>query len=94
MKTSCADCGEPVAFYSTDYHRYLCIPCENAEWMTKNRPPCPGCGGNGYGVAWGPDGLCRDCYEDRIPSPYCKHGTYIGGPSGPDYICGPCEDGE
>lgn len=24
---------------------------------------------------------------------YCKHGTYVGGPSGPDYICGACEDG-
>ena len=24
---------------------------------------------------------------------YCKHGTYIGTPSGADYICGACEDG-
>lgn len=24
---------------------------------------------------------------------YCKHGTYVGDPYGPDYMCGPCEDG-
>lgn len=24
---------------------------------------------------------------------YCKHGTYIGYPGGPDYICGACENG-
>lgn len=22
---------------------------------------------------------------------YCKHGTYIGDPFGPDYLCGRCE---
>ena len=22
----------------------------------------------------------------------CKHGTFVGGPSGPDYLCGACED--
>lgn len=30
--------------------------------------------------------------EDR-DQVYCKHGSYIGYPGGPDYICGPCEDG-
>ena len=25
---------------------------------------------------------------------YCKHGTFIGDPYGPDYLCGKCEDGE
>jgi len=24
---------------------------------------------------------------------YCEHGTYIGSPYGPDYLCGWCEDG-
>lgn len=24
---------------------------------------------------------------------YCKHGAYVGDPYGPDYMCGPCEDG-
>lgn len=24
---------------------------------------------------------------------YCVHGTYIGSWWGPDYLCGPCEDG-
>lgn len=55
---------------------------------------CPGCGYEIEGCVWGPDSLCRDCYEDRIPSPYCKHGTYIGYPGGPDYLCGPCEMGD
>lgn len=55
---------------------------------------CPSCKYEMDGPAWGPDGLCRDCYEDRIPSPYCKHGTYIGPASGADYLCNLCEDGE
>ena len=29
--------------------------------------------------------------EDRR---YCKHGTFVGDPYGPDYMCGACEDGE
>ncbi len=24
---------------------------------------------------------------------HCKHGTYVGHPGGPDYMCGYCEDG-
>ena len=24
---------------------------------------------------------------------YCKHGTYVGDPCGPDYLCGLCESG-
>lgn len=24
---------------------------------------------------------------------YCKHGTYIGDPYGPDHLCGYCESG-
>lgn len=24
---------------------------------------------------------------------HCKHGTYVGWPGGPDYMCGWCEDG-
>ena len=36
-------------------------------------------------------------FEDIVPSAengwYCKHGTYIGDPYGPDYICGYCEEG-
>lgn len=30
--------------------------------------------------------------EDR-DQVYCKHGSYVGYPGGPDYICGACEDG-
>ena len=30
--------------------------------------------------------------EDR-DQVYCKHGTYVGYPGGPDYICGACEMG-
>lgn len=26
-------------------------------------------------------------------SVHCEHGTYIGHPGGPDYLCGWCEDG-
>ena len=55
---------------------------------------CPGCGYEQDGPMWGPHGYCRDCYEDQIPSPYCEHGTYIGYPGGPDYICGMCEMGD
>ena len=29
----------------------------------------------------------------REASLYCKHGTYIGDPYGPDYLCGACEGG-
>jgi len=28
------------------------------------------------------------------PSPYCRHGNFVGGPGGPDYLCGACEAGE
>lgn len=31
--------------------------------------------------------------SEREVSPYCVHGTYIGYPLGPDYMCGACEDG-
>lgn len=37
-------------------------------------------------------------YEERQAaggwSNYCIHGTYIGDPYGPDYLCGACEDPE
>lgn len=26
-------------------------------------------------------------------STHCKHGTFVGHPGGPDYLCGWCEDG-
>lgn len=55
---------------------------------------CPSCGYEHDGPMWGPYGLCRDCYDDNMPSPYCKHGTYIGGSSGADYLCGRCEMGD
>ena len=31
-------------------------------------------------------------YADE--STYCTHGTYIGTPGGPDFLCGACEMGE
>ena len=31
-------------------------------------------------------------YEDA--STFCKHGTYIGTPGGPDILCQRCEDGD
>ncbi len=32
--------------------------------------------------------------SSEFRSLYCKHGNYIGGFWGVDYICGPCEDGD
>ena len=34
-------------------------------------------------------------YGEDLSDPHqrCMHGTFIGTPWGPDYICGPCEDG-
>jgi hypothetical protein len=29
--------------------------------------------------------------EFRMPDHYCKHGNYIGPPSGADIMCGACE---
>lgn len=77
-------------------NEYTCRKCdaEWQAWLDSQSRLCPGCKYEIDGCAWGPDSLCRDCYEDRIPSPYCKHGTYIGGPSGPDYLCGYCEIGD
>jgi hypothetical protein len=41
-----------------------------------------------------------DCDDDDLnsvhygqASHYCRHGTYVGSWAGPDYLCGPCEDG-
>lgn len=80
--TACHYCGGETDEH--DGYRY-CPECVQLF------ADCPGCGYQINGPVWGPDGLCRDCYEDGIPSPYCKHGTYIGYPGGPDYLCGPCE---
>lgn len=33
-------------------------------------------------------------YNHHENFPYCIHGTFIGDPYGPDYMCGLCEDGE
>lgn len=33
-------------------------------------------------------------YNRRENFPYCQHGTFIGDPYGPDYMCGECEMGE
>lgn len=53
---------------------------------------CPSCGDPFDGPIW--NGRCYDCHNSNIPSVYCKHGTYIGDPCGPDYLCGPCEMGD
>jgi hypothetical protein len=29
-----------------------------------------------------------------VPGDTCKHGTYVGNPYGPDYMCGACEGGD
>lgn len=77
-------------------NEHTCRKCDDEwqAWMDSHKPVCPDCGYKIDGCAWGPDALCRDCYEDRIPSPYCKHGTYIGGASGYDYLCHACENGD
>jgi hypothetical protein len=31
--------------------------------------------------------------DDMTDGNYCKHGTYVGTPHGPDHMCGWCEDG-
>ena len=43
---------------------------------------------------------CQDKAEHRypqgwvnLPGDICKHGTYVGDPGGPDFICGACEEG-
>lgn len=41
-----------------------------------------------------PDWACEPMPMPKTPSVYCKHGTFIGGPLGPDYICGWCEQGD
>ena len=48
--------------------------------------------------------LCSKCEREmerrypqgwmEMPGDICKHGTYIGTPGGPDYLCGQCEDGD
>lgn len=46
--------------------------------------------------------LCEECISKAernypqgwrdVPGDTCEHGTYVGTPGGPDYICGECED--
>ena len=48
--------------------------------------------------------LCDECYKKAelkyphgwvsVPGDLCKHGTYVGDASGPDFICGYCEEEE
>lgn len=35
----------------------------------------------------------RYCEHAAVRREHCKHGTYVGGWAGPDYLCGYCEDG-
>lgn len=35
----------------------------------------------------------EEYFADDFEKVHCKHGTYIGYPGGPDYICGACEMG-
>lgn len=47
--------------------------------------------------------LCEPCEAEAVrrypqgwayyPGDVCQHGAYVGG-SGPDFLCGPCENGE
>lgn len=39
------------------------------------------------------DNVREDGTVDTDFGDYCEHGTYIGTPLGPDFICGWCEDG-
>jgi predicted alpha/beta hydrolase len=32
--------------------------------------------------------------QKEIDRRYCRHGTYVGDPFGPDYLCGACEMGD
>ena len=43
--------------------------------------------------------VCEDAMSKQhpqgwraVPGDTCKHGNYIGDASGPDYLCGKCED--
>lgn len=39
------------------------------------------------------NGKCYPCHNESMNRDYyCKHGTYVGDPYGPDYMCGMCED--
>lgn len=40
------------------------------------------------------DGHDDDVYGWQGHQLYCEHGTYVGDPGGPDYMCGVCESGE
>jgi hypothetical protein len=59
------------------------------------------CGGYDYRGRITQCSSCREANEKAYPQGWrefpgdtCRHGNYIGGPSGPDYICGACEDAD
>jgi hypothetical protein len=48
-----------------------------------------------YSVATGEWEHNKHCgMANIIPSGFCEHGNYVGDSSGPDYICGLCEEGD
>ena len=96
--------GEPRQRSSRQLHHGVVVSCTNKikiyRGLNNDRAiqfPC--------GSTTGPDGKlvqCAECHtKDKkryplgwrnVPGDTCKHGTYVGGPSGPDHICGHCED--
>jgi hypothetical protein len=46
-----------------------------------------------YSEEWR-DEVFEDEFDDEYRRTHCKHGTFIGGALGPDYLCGKCEMGD
>ena len=72
-------CGD---YFGTDADYKVCWNCRPHICEPDNYNECIYCGIY----------ITDESYSEV--SLYCKHGTFIGDPCGPDYICGLCEIGE
>ena len=77
-------CNNKVETYTgPNYDRVVQLPCGSTDEHSRVRQ-CDGCAAKDkerYPQGW-----------RNVPGDICKHGTYVGGPNGPDYMCGHCED--
>ena len=77
-------CTNKVDIYTgANYDKVVQIPCGSTgpDGKLKQCDTCEDMDKQRYPHGW------RD-----VPGDICLHGTYVGGPHGPDYICGECED--
>ncbi len=85
-------CGEYVDSLATDAERWLNERAPDRYAFTFHDGDfvmweyCPETG------EWTDECPCAD--HGNRPVGYCKHGTYVGHPWGPDYLCGMCENGD